>query len=494
MQLRPCLIVAATAAVLVVMPPGRANAQAERLRRMLGQTPEPASSSDDDTEAEKFRRILGLTPEKGSSSDDTTTSRPTSRLPKRFYVLSIGISNYGDPRNNLRTPAKNARNVAEVFSRQAPGSTVKLLLDDDATADRITNALKDLESEVQPGDFVVVFLCGHGAREGGDWNFICRDSPLPGSSITSPLRKLVERGDTVMLAIDSCNAGQLARNSALGTNSVLDNLAAPSHLLGGGFIFLAGSYPAELGNDGDENSLFSAALLEALTGRADLDSDGFVTVKELRSFLAWRIEEETYRVRKLPGIAWPEQNCLSLVSASISESLQLTRSEGVGRLRPNEPGEWFMREIFPPDVYYPARSIPGTWQASWPITGADGTPMRDRDGKPVQRIYTLILTEDGHYAASDQVGDVFETKTAGRYIYRASEKLSPAQRLTEQLTGIPARSLGGEFTLIYSNGRDRIRVEGGGPDVIKIIVYPEPSYQPGAELELRRVGTDVPRR
>jgi hypothetical protein len=486
----PCFIVVATAAVLAVTPARPAGAQSREVDGFL--QPPPVSAPPD-----------------ARPPDPSAPRPPRAQSPKRFYVLSIGINEYRDPAvQDLNGAVNDARRVADLFGRQAPGSTVRLLLDQDATRNNVLSALRAIKDEAGPDDFIVIFLSGHGGSVGGDWRFNCHDSPLVGGELAACLNDLTDlehfrsRPRKVLVAIDACHAGQLARE--VGLRSLMSqpkrhsltersNPGSPDEesdpILGrffrkeakeaeyGELVFLASCQPSELSRDGVENGLFTKALLEALRGASDADRDGLVTVKELRAFMAWRMDKLVYKIPKLPGLAWPEQNCLSLASLTVDESLPITRSEG-GEARDEIVGDdvelyseraLLHRQMGHKPVQRP-ESVTGTWRTSWPTVGRDGRPLVGRDGRPRVSSLSLTFDEDGSYLSVLRDGKEVVNFASGTYLYE-----SRRGQLVEK------------FELNYINGKDYLRIESSTDDRLTIYAFPSQAYQPPQKFNFERV-------
>ncbi len=414
--------------------------------------------------------------------------------PQRFRGLAVGINRYRDPSlRPLRGAVNDARRVAALLERQAPGSRMVTLTDEDASCDRVLAALKDLETDAEPGDFLVVFLSGHGGASGGTWQFACHDFPLSDVLLANEVEFLVRGGHHVLVAIDACQAGQIGRQPAFLTKEVLYHLGPDGRPAPGGLILLTGCYPAEFSRDGKENGLFTTALLDALRGRADADDDGLVNLKELRTFLTWRMDELTWQLDKLPGLPWPEQNVLCRVSASIPETLELARSDRGGPLMPGDqwnPGK--EAHVLHPRINCHAESLDGVWRAELPILDDDGAPVRGNDGKPLVRTFLLSLEKDGQYEAVVAFGDTLLSRAVGSYAYQPPRARSFLD-LANNVPPNPAAEAG-VFRLDYSNGSDAIDIESATDDRLEIVVHLSGGYQRKAAYELRRVVLPRPSR
>ncbi|MBA4192105.1 MAG: hypothetical protein C0467_29350 [Planctomycetaceae bacterium] len=372
--------------------------------------------------------------------------------PQHCYVLAIGIDKYKDTSfRPLQGAVKDAEAVAELYRGEGPGVTVKTLLDEAATAAAIGKALSDIETKAKPGDRVVVYLSSHGARVGERFRFIPHDDLSEAADGRSKealhyvnmnmthfamsLERLTQ-GREVMLIIDACHAGQALTNVASTLNRKLD----------GGLVLLASSAAGQYSIDGPDNGRFTAALLEALRGRADADGNGAVTLKELRRYLSIRMMALKADLPRLPGMPLAEQDFVCDASYSIPESMTLARPKG--KAPTVEPITWI--PAHPSKLDSTTRVAPGTWRWVYPFKNEAGDAILNKDGKPQQLTYVLDLSPNGTYIAEERAGDSMKI-TAGKW---------------KQSLG--SRS---DIDLVFGGGVDTFRAEAVTADSLRATVY-----------------------
>jgi hypothetical protein len=262
------------------------------------------------------------------------------------YVLSIGVSRYRNPAYNLRFAAKDARDIAAVFTSahdpaDARGRVHTLSLTDErATRQEIGDAKKWLQSS-RPQDLVVVFAAGHGmVDENSNYYFGTYDiDPQRPQTAGLPYDELEALLDGIpairkLLLLDTCFSGEVdgqdtvvvrdadsdhgtgkvmmrsfrpARNlsaastsdaAALPADDVLDFQQAWFADLrrGTGAVVISSSGGSEFSLEGDEwrNGVFTYALLRGLTTReADRNKDGVITASELEEYVARTVRSLT---------------------------------------------------------------------------------------------------------------------------------------------------------------------------------------------------------
>ncbi len=165
------------------------------------------------------------------------------------------------------------------------------------TAANIINQLGIL-SGAQPNDTVAVFLAGHGLNDGPNYRFVSTDAAfangmiLPASVV--PWYAIEEAIDSAkgrrLLFIDTCHSAG-AYNQRLGNAAYSDNILAYSS-----------ARWDQLANESEAfgHGLFTEALVEGLSGKADLNHDGHVDTAELYYYLKKRVPELAAQLEDKP--------------------------------------------------------------------------------------------------------------------------------------------------------------------------------------------------
>jgi len=224
----------------------------------------------------------------------------------KLYVLAVGVSQYANPSFNLGLPAKDARDFANVFTKQKGGLyadvQVRLLTDDEATKDNVLDGLEWLQHEVTAHDVGMMFLAGHGINDNnGRYYFLPHNADpdklmrtgVPQSEIRETLSTLVGKA---VFFVDTCHSG-----NALGTattraaesdiNAFVNELASAEN---GVVVFTASSgRQLSLENPAWGNGAFTKAMVEGISGKADFRRSGRVTLKGLDYYVDERVKELT---------------------------------------------------------------------------------------------------------------------------------------------------------------------------------------------------------
>lgn len=229
-----------------------------------------------------------------------------------LYLLSIGVSQYLDPANSLEFPAKDSKDITTLFSDQVgPGKMFSKIVatnitDKQAKRDTIIHALVQLREQAKtmgPNDYTVVFVAGHGTNDDLDQYFFAPydidadDVDSTGVQWLSFSQTLAQLPGKVILMLDTCHSagveGKINKKDGYGRFLVATSLARFNNE--SPVITFASCGKGELSEESDawNNGAFTKALVEGLSGKADADHNGIVTITELSKYLDTRVAELT---------------------------------------------------------------------------------------------------------------------------------------------------------------------------------------------------------
>lgn len=203
--------------------------------------------------------------------------------------LVIGIANYQNVNPLPPSVLDDARDVHAVLTDPNlcayPPANVRLLLDEEATAAAIREALADLAAQSTPESTVCVYISSHGGRiESGpnageylipvDASLASTEalarSAVSGAELTAALRAIPAR--KLLVLFDCCHAGGIGQPKGGEVPEVKALPEAYYDTLAGGIgrVVMASSRSTEYSYvlPGEANSLFTRHLLDALRGGA----------------------------------------------------------------------------------------------------------------------------------------------------------------------------------------------------------------------------------
>jgi len=230
----------------------------------------------------------------------------------RRHALVIGINAYKDPGYpDLGYAVADAEAVAAILIEDYgfAQKDVLLILNEDATKATIDKALEEWACDydrIGEDDLLVVFFAGHGVtrdlRSRGDRGYLV---PVDGAGSDGAhewasllgMNHLEDVSEAipakhVLFILDCCFGGLAVKRSPAPIAAGLSNRARQ--------VITAGNADqAVLDAGGGGHSVFTGALLDALRGDADLDSDQVVTFGELFNHIGRDVERKT-EMRQTP--------------------------------------------------------------------------------------------------------------------------------------------------------------------------------------------------
>lgn len=224
-----------------------------------------------------------------------------------LYAVVVGITKFQDPEiPPLRVSDKDARDFHTLLNDEKHlfgNAHVTLLLNEQATRDRVTKALRDGLKGARKDDYVIIYLSGHGASDPNrpdEYYFITHDAKmnnLYGTAVWMNQKALFKGidSDKVLLISDACHSGgfgqgleKTAAKEARNFFSLFQDLK--------GRLALASSRPDETSLEDERlgNSIFTHFLIKGLRGEAARDSrDGKITAKQLYDYLYKSVRQAT---------------------------------------------------------------------------------------------------------------------------------------------------------------------------------------------------------
>ena len=232
---------------------------------------------------------------------------PNSATPSRLHAgqgvaLVIGISRFGAKTGappTLPAAAFDAKRLAsELELRGFSPSNIRLLVDEQATVEQVRTALGDFTARAKPEDFLLVFFATQGLHDPLSPEKIylaAADTQAPRFSETalevSELQLLLNRAvrsrHTLLFFDAEHSLGEewSFHGKPIVNRYLLNLFDGPL----GRSVLVSGS-PGQGSQDQPENAskrgTFSAALIEGLSGKADLDHNRVITAGELCTYVA----------------------------------------------------------------------------------------------------------------------------------------------------------------------------------------------------------------
>jgi hypothetical protein len=183
-------------------------------------------------------------------------------------------------------------------------SQIRILIDEEATKNKIKRTMNDLFAKAGPNDLVLMYFSGHGVK--GAFlpsDFDGYDNKLKHEEINAIFRG--SRAKYKLCIADACHSGSIftARGGDMPTSSVLSSYyesLAKAHA-GTALIMSSKSNETSLESSGLRQGVFSHYLIRGLKGEADKDYNNLISVGELFRYIDINVRDYT-RNRQSPMI------------------------------------------------------------------------------------------------------------------------------------------------------------------------------------------------
>jgi len=248
-----------------------------------------------------------------------------------LYIISIGVSNYKDPKFNLNYAAKDAEDMVNAFEGNTVYETVhqKIMIDEKVTRENIFE-LKEFLKSAKTNDVVMLFIAGHGVLDKNLDYYYCtydvdfQHPELRGASYAE-LETLFDGIKAIrkILIMDTCHSGELDKdeveeveNEIIETGNIAFRNVNVATVIrerqglkktneavkemfndlnrGTGATIISSSGGAEYAMESADwkNGLFTYCLLSGLKSKvADLNQDGKILISELQIYVQQMVSQ-----------------------------------------------------------------------------------------------------------------------------------------------------------------------------------------------------------
>jgi TonB family protein len=265
----------------------------------------------------------------------------------RKLALVIGNTTYTDARfGALTAPAEDVRDLGDLLKDPGIGNFDQVTRLIDESQSPVCRAVERFFADKAIDDLLVLYFSGHGlldeegqlylALKDTDWD-VPRSSALAAEFVASAMDR--SRSQRVVLILDCCHSGAFVRGAkgvvgaSAGTKLafegnghgrwVLTATDATQYAWDGSRLITSGSVTTD-------TSIFTRYLVEGLkTGNADLDHDGYISVRELSDYVYHQLMQQN--VNQTPSLwSYKEQGTLVIAQnpspALPSELMEAIRS------------------------------------------------------------------------------------------------------------------------------------------------------------------------
>lgn len=202
-----------------------------------------------------------------------------------LHIMAVGVGDYQSQQlTKLSFPAKDAEDFVKSIkecdlSDYDHVAEPILLINQSATRNDIIDHLESLKNKAKSGDVLMLYMSGHGVKEGENAYFMAVDSDpnrlrsngVSYKDIKDILRELHDQNVKVIIFMDACYAGMMGKKSSRSVATLND----------ADIVGLYSSTASEESSESvkDKNGCFTNALIEGLKGAAAIN--GKITVMSL---------------------------------------------------------------------------------------------------------------------------------------------------------------------------------------------------------------------
>lgn len=212
------------------------------------------------------------------------------------HALVLANTDYTDSIfANLTAPFRDAEEFARVLKSPDICAFENVTTIINKPAHVVMEAIEDFFAHKKADDLLVLYFSGHGIRDDLGNLYLAvantNHSRLHSTSINADfIRQEMDCSHSrkQILILDCCNSGAFMQGALKSTNT----MGTASAFSGAGSrVILTATDTTQFAWEGDkligatQNSLFTHFLIEGLTGKADHDSDGKITVDELYDYV-----------------------------------------------------------------------------------------------------------------------------------------------------------------------------------------------------------------
>ncbi len=385
------------------------------------------------------------------------------------HALIIGIDQYADPGfPDLGHAAADAKGIAKLLVDHLyfDEDRVRLILNQDATQQNIHRELEDWACNpdtIGKNDLLVVFFAGHGVTRDlgsrGKRGYLVpvdgrkRDGSEAWSSLVAmPFFEEVSEAcpaKHVLFILDCCFGGLAVTRAPPPVAAGLSNRARQA-------ITAGNAEQAVLDGGGGGHSVFTAAVLDALKGQADLDGDKVITFGELFNHVGRIVETKTSQRQTPLQATFPdhEGGCVALFPPGIKPAattvadrlmaLERTAEERLEEIERLADIVGIGELVLEADKLWPCVSEKVAPMANWLVEAKDLVSRRPAHEESLLRIRQEAYLKQV-VAGLMKEGDTSEpdwgrTEKASRWRYQTTQKLlKDLEELSSTVTDVEKR-------------------------------------------------------
>jgi WD40 repeat protein len=278
----------------------------------------------------------------------TETVPPISTQPRaNIRALVIGIGNYQEDRiPKLEYAESDAKRFAEALKNPRIGNikaeNIETMIGPRATKNRFETRARNLAGQTKPGETLIVYYSGHGApdpEKNQPWLVPWDADPndLASSAIALEwLQTLPLAGGNLVLILDSCFSGETGSRSVTVPNARPFGVQVKAPATTGNVTVLSATSGSQSSFEGPSTNggYFTTYLIEGMSGKADTNADGTVTLEEAMRYATPKVTLEASKrnAKQTPELRGTANFVLGLDAATLASKGVQTRVDKLATL------------------------------------------------------------------------------------------------------------------------------------------------------------------
>jgi WD40 repeat protein len=275
------------------------------------------------------------------ATNPTETAPPISTSPRaNIRALVIGIGNYQEDRiPKLEYAESDAKRFAEALKNPRIGNikaeNIETMIGPRATKNRFETRARNLAGQTKPGETLIVYYSGHGApdpEKNQPWLVPWDADPndLASSAIALEwLQTLPLAGGNLVLILDSCFSGETGSRSVTVPNARPFGVQVKAPATTGNVTVLSATSGSQSSFEGPSTNggYFTTYLIEGMSGKADTNADGTVTLEEAMRYATPKVTLEASKrnAKQTPELRGTANFVLGLDAATLASKGVQTR-------------------------------------------------------------------------------------------------------------------------------------------------------------------------
>jgi uncharacterized caspase-like protein len=217
------------------------------------------------------------------------------------YSLHVGIDKYpfAGVFKSLKGCVRDAKDMFSTFNTNES----KLLLDEKATRKNILGHIEWYTKNLRNRDLLIITISAHGTIVNNDLAIVTYDveddnllgTVLPMSYTVNAISEIAKNGGKVLLILDACHTGainfDIAKYSGLVSQGGIScmNSCGPREY----------AYEYQFSEDVGRQGAFTKHIIDGLSGKADFDNLGIITLRNLYDYAYEKVHNQFSRQHPL---------------------------------------------------------------------------------------------------------------------------------------------------------------------------------------------------